>query len=109
MTPRKCPECGKRRQLFPITAEEARRFGPRFAGPQPSVGTEFCAACVANPPPGPPRDLAAELNQGEAKYITLEFDELNIVLAPFGEEIMLALVGTPDALTCEYRLNTSGA
>ena len=55
------------------------------------------------------RRLAAELNQGEAKYITLEFDELNIVLAPFGEEIMLALVGTPDALTCEYRLNTAGA
>ena len=62
MTPRKCPECGKRRQLFPITAEEARRFGQRLTAPQPSVGTEFCAACVANPPPGPPRDLAAELN-----------------------------------------------
>ncbi len=55
------------------------------------------------------RRLAAELGQGEAKYITLEFDELNIVLAPFGDEIMLTLVGTPDALTCEYRLNSAGA
>jgi len=53
--------------------------------------------------------LAAELRQGEAKYITLEFDELNIVLAPFSDEIMLALVGTPDALICEYRLNNAGA
>ena len=55
------------------------------------------------------RRLASELHQPEAKYISLEFDELNIVLAPFGDEIMLALVGTPDALTCEYRLNTAGA
>ena len=55
------------------------------------------------------RRLAAELKQGEAKYITLEFDELNIVLAPFGDEIMLALVGTPNALICEYRLNDAGA
>jgi len=53
--------------------------------------------------------LALELGQGEAKYISLEFDALNVVLAPFGDEVMLVLVGTPDALTCEYRLNTAHA
>lgn len=53
-----CPGCGKRRQLIPITVEEARQFGTR----RPPVGTEFCAACIENPPPGPPRDLVAELN-----------------------------------------------
>ena len=44
----------------------------------------------------------------QAKYISLEFDTLNVVLAPFGDELLLALVGTPDTLTCEYRLNTAG-
>ena len=52
--------------------------------------------------------LAAELGQHEAKYISLEFAELNVVLAPFGDELMLALVGTPDVLTCEYRLHAAG-
>ncbi len=40
------------------------------------------------------------------KYISLEFDDLNVVLAPFGGELMLALVGRPYALICEYRLVT---
>ncbi len=53
--------------------------------------------------------LAGELDQPEAKYISLEFDTLNVVLAPFGDELMLALVGAPGALICEYRLNTTGA
>jgi predicted regulator of Ras-like GTPase activity (Roadblock/LC7/MglB family) len=53
--------------------------------------------------------LAGELDQPEARYISLEFDTLNVVLAPFGDELMLALVGAPGALICEYRLNTSGA
>lgn len=53
--------------------------------------------------------VAAELHQSEAKYISLEFEELNIVLAPFGEEVMLVLVGTPEALACEYRLNREDA
>jgi predicted regulator of Ras-like GTPase activity (Roadblock/LC7/MglB family) len=51
--------------------------------------------------------LAGELGQGNAKYISLEFDELNVVLAPFGSELMLILVGSPQALICEYRLNIS--
>ena len=51
--------------------------------------------------------LAAELGQDEAKYISLEFAELNAVLAPFGDELMLVLVGTHDALACEYHLNAA--
>jgi predicted regulator of Ras-like GTPase activity (Roadblock/LC7/MglB family) len=50
--------------------------------------------------------LAAELGQSAARYISVEFDGLNIVLAPFGDELMLALVGRPDALICNYRLVT---
>ena len=50
--------------------------------------------------------LAGELGQTAAKYISLEFDDINVVLAPFGDELMLALVGARSTLTCEYRLNT---
>jgi len=53
--------------------------------------------------------LAGELGQSTAKYISLEFDTLNVVLAPFGDELLLALVGAPSALICEYRLSTAGA
>jgi predicted regulator of Ras-like GTPase activity (Roadblock/LC7/MglB family) len=53
--------------------------------------------------------LAGELGQGEAKDISLEFAEVNVVLAPFGTELMLALVGTPDALSCDYRLSLADA
>jgi predicted regulator of Ras-like GTPase activity (Roadblock/LC7/MglB family) len=52
--------------------------------------------------------LAAELGQPEAKYISVEFDGLNVVLAPFGSELMLALVGRPDTLTCDFRLADGG-
>ena len=53
--------------------------------------------------------LAGELGQPQAKYISLEFDALNVVLAPFGDELMLVLVGEPGALICQYRLNKTGA
>ncbi len=53
--------------------------------------------------------LAGELDQPEAKYFSVEFDELNIVLAPFGTELMLVLVGAPTALACEYRLTKPSA
>ncbi len=51
--------------------------------------------------------LAAELRQPEAKYISVDFDDLNLVLAPFGSELMLVLAGAPSALICEYRLSTT--
>ncbi len=53
--------------------------------------------------------LAAELHQPEAKYISVDFDDLNLVLAPFGNELMLVLAGVPSALICDYRLTRPGA
>ena len=53
--------------------------------------------------------LAGELGQAAAKYLSVEFDEINVVLAPFGDELMLVLVGVPSTLVCEFRLNTTGA
>ena len=53
--------------------------------------------------------LAAELGQSEARLISLELEGLNIVLAPFGDELMLALVGRPDVLTCDHRLASGGS
>ncbi|HET6475854.1 MAG TPA: roadblock/LC7 domain-containing protein [Thermoleophilia bacterium] len=53
--------------------------------------------------------LAAELAQPEAKYISVDFGDLNVVLAPFGGELMLVLVGLSSALACEYRLIKPGA
>jgi predicted regulator of Ras-like GTPase activity (Roadblock/LC7/MglB family) len=53
--------------------------------------------------------LAAELEQAATRYLTVELEELNIVLAPFGDELMLVLVGTPSALICEYRIATGEA
>lgn len=48
--------------------------------------------------------LATELGQGAARYLTVELDDVNVVLAPFGDELMLVLVGEPSALACEYRI-----
>lgn len=53
--------------------------------------------------------LSAELGQPRARYISLEFDALNVVLAPFDDELMLVLAGLPSALACEYRLIKPGA
>jgi predicted regulator of Ras-like GTPase activity (Roadblock/LC7/MglB family) len=53
--------------------------------------------------------LARELRQPEAKYVSVDFDALNLVLAPFGSELMLVLAGAPSALACEYRLIRPGA
>jgi predicted regulator of Ras-like GTPase activity (Roadblock/LC7/MglB family) len=53
--------------------------------------------------------LAAELGQPGARYISLDLDGLNVVLAPFDGELMLVLAGLPSALTCEYRLTKPGA
>jgi predicted regulator of Ras-like GTPase activity (Roadblock/LC7/MglB family) len=53
--------------------------------------------------------LAAELGRPGARYISLDLDGLNVVLAPFDGELMLVLAGLPSALTCEYRLTSPGA
>ena len=48
--------------------------------------------------------LADELAQSETRLITVELDDLNIVLAPFSDELLLCLIGTTDAISLEYRL-----
>ncbi len=53
--------------------------------------------------------LAAELGRPGARYISLDLDGLNVVLAPFDGELMLVLAGVPSALICEYRLTKPGA
>jgi predicted regulator of Ras-like GTPase activity (Roadblock/LC7/MglB family) len=53
--------------------------------------------------------LAAELGRPGARYISLDLDGLNVVLAPFDGELMLVLAGLPSALICEYRLTKPGA
>ena len=53
--------------------------------------------------------LAVEVGQQEARYISIDFADLNVVLAPFGSELMLVLAGAPSALISEYRLNRPGA
>ena len=77
------------------------------ADAEPDVAVEAVAAQAAGVIDISAR-LAAELGQREAKFISVEFDGLNIVLAPFGAELMLALVGRPDTLTCDYRLADGG-
>jgi predicted regulator of Ras-like GTPase activity (Roadblock/LC7/MglB family) len=53
--------------------------------------------------------LSTELGRPAARYISVELDDLNLVLAPFGTELMLILAGLPSALACEYRLIKPGA
>ncbi len=55
------------------------------------------------------RRLAVELGQASTRYLTIELDQVNVVLAPFGAELMLVLVGEPPALTCEYRIAAGGS
>jgi predicted regulator of Ras-like GTPase activity (Roadblock/LC7/MglB family) len=48
--------------------------------------------------------LAEELEQPETRYVGVELSGMNIVLAPFEGELLLALVGTPDAIKLDFRL-----
>ena len=70
------------------------------------------------PTPSPPRWPASSTSapgsrpssaSRAARYISVDLDGLNVVLAPFDGELMLVLVGLPSALTCEYRLTKPGA
>jgi predicted regulator of Ras-like GTPase activity (Roadblock/LC7/MglB family) len=53
--------------------------------------------------------LAYELRQDGARYVAIDFSDLTMVLAPFSEQLMLVLVGRPDTLVCDYRLNATVA
>jgi predicted regulator of Ras-like GTPase activity (Roadblock/LC7/MglB family) len=48
--------------------------------------------------------LAEELEQSETRYIGVELSGMNVVLAPFEGELLLALVGTPDAIKLDFKL-----
>ena len=78
------------------------------ADAEPDFAADAVAAQVASAIDMGAR-LAGELGQAEARYISLELDTLNVVMAPFGEELLLVLVGEADTLACEYRLKTAGA
>jgi predicted regulator of Ras-like GTPase activity (Roadblock/LC7/MglB family) len=78
------------------------------ADAEPGFHAEALAALVAGAIDMGAR-LAAELRQERAKYISLEFDDVNVVLAPFGDELMLAVVGDPATLICDYRLDARQA
>lgn len=67
------------------------------------VDTEAVAAQVAGVIDIGAR-LADELEQEETRYIGIELSDLNVVLAPFEGELLLALVGTPDVIALEYKL-----
>lgn len=73
-----------------------------------SVSAEAVAAQVAGVLDVGAR-LADELEQTGTRYVFIELDRLNVMLAPFGDELLLVLVGTPQAITCDYRLAQPGA
>ncbi len=53
--------------------------------------------------------LAAELGQRETRHVFIELDDRTVMISPFGDELLMALVGEAAALTCEYRLRRPGA
>ena len=69
----------------------------------PDVNAEAIAAHVGGTIDIATR-LADELAQRETHLITVGLDDLNIVLAPFSDELLLCLIGTSDAIKIEYRL-----
>jgi len=46
--------------------------------------------------------LADELGQTAARYFTLELDRLNVVAAPFEDDVLLVLIGRPGTLDLAY-------
>ncbi len=78
------------------------------ADADPDFKTDAVAAQVAGVIDVAAR-LAGELGRPQTTCISISLDDLNVVLAPFGDELMLVLAGLPSALTCEYRLTKPGA
>lgn len=50
------------------------------------------------------RRVAGELEQPAARYISMEMDTLNVLAAPFNDELMLVLIGEPSAIKLSYSL-----
>jgi predicted regulator of Ras-like GTPase activity (Roadblock/LC7/MglB family) len=53
--------------------------------------------------------LARELGQRTTRHVFVELEEKTLLVSPFGDELLLALVGDAETLTCEYRLRRSRA
>lgn len=66
-----------------------------------SVDTEAVAAQIAGVLQCG-RRLATELHQQAARYLTFEFDDLNVLVAPFDEDVLLVLIGRPGTLDLSY-------
>jgi predicted regulator of Ras-like GTPase activity (Roadblock/LC7/MglB family) len=71
------------------------------AAAEPDIDAEAVAAqiaCVLQAG----RSLAAELRQQATRYLTFELDELNILVAPFDNDLLLVLIGRPGTLDLSY-------
>lgn len=71
------------------------------ASAEPDIDTDAVAAQIASVLQAG-RSLAAELVQQAARYVTFELDELNILVAPFDDNLLLVLIGRPGTLDLAY-------
>lgn len=53
--------------------------------------------------------LSRELGQEQTRHVFVELDERTLLISPFGDELLLALVGNAETLTCDYRLRRAPA
>jgi predicted regulator of Ras-like GTPase activity (Roadblock/LC7/MglB family) len=53
--------------------------------------------------------LSRELGQQQTRHVFIELDEMTVLISPFGDELLLALVGDSESLTCDYRLRRAPA
>lgn len=70
----------------------------------PAIDTEAVAAQIAGLLMAG-RRLATELEQQSARYLTAELDDLNVLVAPFDQDVLLVLIGRPEALDLTYSVH----
>ena len=76
---------------------------PVASAAEPGIDPTAVAAQVADML-GVCHRLALELGQQETRYITFELTSLNVVVAPFEGDLLLVLVGEPEAIRLSYSL-----
>ena len=76
---------------------------PVASAAEPGIDPTVVAAQVADML-GVCHRLALELGQQETRYITFELTGLNVVVAPFEGDLLLVLVGEPEAIHLSYSL-----
>ncbi len=76
------------------------------ASAEPEIDTEAVAAQIAGALLAGKR-LAAELSQTATRYFTLEYDDLNVLMAPFDNDLLLVLIGRPGTLDLTYTVRAS--